>query len=163
MESQIRDNRLTYEVMHSCIKEIEAITVLGWVHDIPFTIVPSEIVAGFRGHRFTPHEFYFSDEWRMPNHWNAAYVKNGKIVVFIYGTFNRLEKDLYMARLGAVPSFQKRDNTILQLVLDEVENIARGKGLEYIWTITNRRGLDKKRGGRGVKRTDKFVLENDKF
>ncbi len=157
------NSRLTYEVMHSCTKEIEAITTLGWVHDIPFTLVPPEIVAGFRGQRFTPNDFYFSDIWRESNHWNAAFVKDGKIIIFIYGTFNTLERDLYMARLGSMPSFQRRDSHLIHLVLDEVEKIAKSKKLEYIWTVTDRKGLDRKRDGRGNKRADKFILDNDKF
>jgi hypothetical protein len=143
-------------------RQIEA-TREDWVHDIPFILVPSDVIGSFREYRFTFEEFYNSKEWSLPSHWNAALVRDGKIVVFVYGRYSLLEKELFVGRLGSAPSFQGKGNRIIQLVLNEVENIARKKGLEYIWMMTDRRGLYRKGGGRGVKRTDKFILENDKF
>jgi len=134
------ETRLTFEVMAASRKEIESVVVEGWVHNIPFTLVPPEIVGGFRGQLFTPNEFYFSDEWRMPNHWNAAFVRNGEIVIFMYGRFHSLEKYLYVERIGACRSIQAYGGRVWELAISEGERIARQIGCRYIWTATGRKG-----------------------
>ena len=148
------DTRLTFQAMDSSKKEIESVTTEGWVHDIPFTLIPPEIVGGFRRQGFTPEEFYFSDEWRQPNHWNAAFVKNGEIVIFMYGHINTLSKYLYVERIGASPSVQSYGIGVWKISIEEGEHIAREKGCRYIWTTTFRAGEIRK----FLKSTDGVVL-----
>lgn len=111
-----------------------------WVHDIPFFLVPVDIVMGFTGNNFTPEEFYLSTEWTAPNHWNAGFVKDGGIVIFMYGHTSKLEKYIYAARIGASRSVQSTSRWVWDMAIGEIEKIAREKGFRYIWTTTHRRG-----------------------
>ena len=132
-----------------------------WMHDISFIIVPPEIVAGFRGNKFTPEEFYSSQVWKESSHWNAAFVKGGKIVIFMYGHFHTLEKYLYVERIGSDPSFQSYGTKVWELMIEEAVRITKSKGFNYVWTVGWRKGEPRKflsaKGGR--LNTRKYVLE----
>ena len=139
-------------------------TKLKWVTNVPFSMVPYSIVSQFNGHRFSISEFYESDIWRFPEHWNAGLFFEDRMIAFIYGTYDPLERDLFMKRLAADPEFQMGiKNNLIQMVLNEVENIARQKGAKIIWTMVSRKGFYRKRAGRGKINRDKFILENENF
>jgi len=125
-----------------------------WVHDIPFFLVPVDIVMGFRGNCFTAQEFYLSEVWKESAHWNAGLVKDGKIVIFMYGHINTLSKYLYVERIGACRSVQSYGLGVWELSIKEGERIAREKGCKYIWTTTFRMGEIRK----FLKSTDGVVL-----
>ena len=135
---------------------------LKWVTDIPFNIVPFEIVSEFNGHRFTPTEFYESDIWTFPNHWNAALFFENKMILFVYGMFDPLEKDLYVKRVAADKEFQMgtRPN-LIQIMLDKVDEIASKKGAVISWTMASKRGLFRKGMGRGEINKKKFIWEHE--
>ncbi len=122
----------------------------GWLYNIPFYLVSVELVLSFRGASFTPIEFYQSKLWTDPSHWNAALVKDGTIVIFIYGTWQRLEKYLYVERIAALPSEQSYGNKLWKMCIDICEDYAREKGCEAIWTVTPRKGEVKKMLESGV-------------
>jgi hypothetical protein len=111
-----------------------------WIHNIPFFFVPVDIVLGFRGNCFTPEEFYLSEIWKEPNHWNAGFVRNKKIVIFMYGHINKLEKYLYAERIGSDKSVQSYGLDIWELSITETERIGKENGCRYIWTTTGRLG-----------------------
>ena len=111
-----------------------------WIHNVPFFFVPVDIVLGFRGNCFTPEEFYFSEIWKEPNHWNAGFVENGEIAIFMYGHIHKLEKYLYAERIGASKSIQSYGNKVWELVITEAERIAKENKCKYIWTTTFRKG-----------------------
>ncbi len=67
-----------------------------WKRNIPFPQVPPNLVLQFRGHRFTPKEFYFSSIWLRPDHWNSGLYINGDMIGFVYGTYDPMEKDLFI-------------------------------------------------------------------
>ena len=137
---------------------------IGWVRDVPFRMVPKEIVRQFKGHRFTEEEFYASDIWACRTHWNSALYENGRMVLFVYGTFDPLEKDLFVKRIAAIPEAQVGPrNFLVQAILNEVESIARQLGAVFIWTMASRKGLFRKGSGRGIIRMDKFIWENEDF
>ena len=133
-----------------------------WVHDIPFFLVPVDIVMGFRGNCFTAQEFYLSEVWKESTHWNAGLVKDGKIVIFMYGYHDKLERYLYAARVGACRSVQSYGLEVWELVFKEFERIAREKGCTYLWTTTIRKGEVRKLmklENRGKLNTETFILD----
>lgn len=139
---------------------------LKWHRDVPFIFVTPEIFCQFQGHRFTAEEFYKSEIWKNPMYWNSGLFLGERMVVFIYGIWDPLEKDLNMKRLAADTLFQSPQKTIIEMIEDEVESIAREKGAEIIWSMVVRKGLVRK-GIRGSRRLRinpyQVILENDKF
>ena len=102
--------------------QVESPSKLKWITNVPFRMVPFSIVSQFKGHKFSVSEFYESDIWRFPEHWNAGLFYEDRMIVFIYGNYDPLERDLYMKRLAADPDFQMGvRNNLIQMVLDEVE------------------------------------------
>lgn len=139
---------------------------LKWHRDVPFIFVTPEIFCQFQGHRFTAEEFYKSEIWKNPMYWNSGLFLGERMVVFIYGIWDSLEKDLNMKRLAADRSFQSSDISIINMVLDEVESIGREKGAKIIWTMVTRKGLIRKAiemVKRGKVNPYQVILENDKF
>lgn len=132
-----------------------------WIRDVPFILVPPEIVGAFRGHRFTPLEFYTSEMWKLPDQWNSGYIFNGQMVIFMYGHFHKLEKYLYVERIGAAPSFQRYGLKVWELMIEEAKKITKAKGFDYLWTTGWRKGEIRKflAAGGGKLNTFRYILD----
>lgn len=137
---------------------------LTWRRNVPFACVPVRIIWQFNGNRFTTEEFYKSNIWTFPEHWNSALYFDGEMVLFMYGTYDPLEKDVYVKRVAADPFAQVGYKSyMVQMILDELDRVGREKGAVCIWTQTHRKGFVRKLLGRGYIAKHKLIIENENF
>jgi len=131
-----------------------------WIRDVPFNKVPRALVEEFKEHDFAPEEFYASDLWTYTGHWNSALYLKGEMVVFIYGSWDPLDKYLFLSRIVSDRKVRRPDDFLLNVIFDELRRIAKSRKAKMIWSMTSKPEFYEKKGrGRFTVRRDKVCIE----
>lgn len=125
-------------VVHTKKEDSLYSNALVWVRNVPFREVPRSLVEEFKEHGFTPEEFYASDIWTWPGHYNTALYLNGEMVIFIYGKWDPLDRSMFIERIVSDRRIRRPDDTVIQLAYEELYRIAKEKKARWVWSMTDK-------------------------
>jgi hypothetical protein len=124
-------------------KEVDNLDELVSVKNIPFELVPRELIEQIRPYADPPtYEQWLA--WcpyfnKMPNYWNIALVdKDSRIVAFQYGTWDPCGAEMQIIRSVIRPEYFRVSGKVLKRGVEDVRRLARELGMRRIYWITCR-------------------------
>ena len=113
------------------------------VKDIPFELVPKELIEQIRPYADPPSY----EQWllwcpyfnKMPNYWNLALIdEKNQIVGFQYGTWDPCGAEMHNIRGTILPGMSKASGKVLKRFMEDARVLARELGMRRIYWITSR-------------------------
>lgn len=110
---------------------------LRWVHNIPFSSVPRELVEQLKERPYS-YEEYLERCNSLSNYWNFALVKGSDVLVFCWGFFDPLERLMHVVRLSIRPQLFRIDGKFLHFINNKLKEVGKSMGARKIYWITDK-------------------------
>lgn len=113
------------------------------VRDIPFELVPKELIEQIRPYADPPSY----EQWllwcpyfnKMSNYWNLALInEENEIVGFQYGTWDPCGAEMHIIRGVIHPKMFRASGEVLRRAMDDARKLAKELGMRRIYWITCR-------------------------
>ena len=130
------DRALVYPKEKKCVGG----NIVNHVINIPFEDVPRELIEQL-------HDCYFSYSDYLslcrvfnilPTYWNFAVVENKRIIAFVWGLVEPIERFAHILRISVLPEVRGGNDKVLRYIGDVLKEACREMGCTYAFFLTDK-------------------------
>lgn len=109
-----------------------------WRANVNFLSVPVELVEQFKG-KVSKSEWVVWAKWynNNPGTWNLAYIEDDTVMVFIYGSWEPLDRELRVVRIVADKRLQGIKGEVLKEAIDTLRVFSKKVNATFVYFETD--------------------------